>query len=143
MTPKTRVQNYLAMIAGDSDAVPGVNPLTADEYYLNEIAKNSPLVATFSHDSTANKDVCDLKWAVVKAAIAAKKTVIAMIETSSKVYVYLPLAKADIGSTGSAVFQGDVWATASWSASTGPSAHIYYRATLTYQDAATIETNAS
>lgn len=143
MTPKTRVQNYLAQIAGDKDAIPGVNPLTADEYYLAEIAKNSPLVATFSHDSTANKDVCDLTWAVVKAALSAKKTVIAVIETAKDVFVYLPLATSDLGSTGKAVFQGDVWATASWSASTGPSAHTYYRATLTYQDAATIETNAS
>lgn len=143
MDPKTRTENYLAAIAGDPDAVSGVTPKTRDEYYLAEIAKNSPLVATFAHDSVKNTDSCDLTWAVIKAAVEAGKTVVAKISTGTKAFVYLYLAKSDVGSTGSVVFQGDVWATASWSASTGPSAHTYYRATLTYQDAATIESNAS
>ena len=143
MQPKTALQNCLANIAGDPDAVAGVSAKTPEQYYLQEIAKNSPLVATFSHDSTANKDVCDLTWAAIKAAVEAGKTVVAKISTGTKAFVYLYLAKSDVGSTGSVVFQGDVWATASWSSSTGPSAHTYYRATLTYQDAATIESNAA
>lgn len=143
MKPNNRTENYLAQIAGDPDAVSGVDPKTRDEYYLSEIAKNSPLVATFSHDSVKNEDNCDLEWDALSAVIAAGKTVVAVISTAKDVYVYLPLVTADIGATGKAVFQGDVWETANWSASTGPHSHTYYRCTLTYQDAATIETNAS
>ena len=144
MTPKTRAENFLALIAGDPDAV-AMTPNTREEYYMNEIAKNSPLVATFTHIATKDLDKCDLTWAELKAAIMAKKMVVAKIDKGSQAApaaVYLYLAKYNLGTTGEVVFQSDVWG-ASFNASTGPAAHTYYRCTLTYQDAATIETTES
>lgn len=38
MDPRTRIENFLALIANDSDAQE-IEPKTRDEYYLNEIAQ--------------------------------------------------------------------------------------------------------
>lgn len=40
MKPNTRIDNFLAKIAGDPDANTAMKPRSPEEYYLNQIAEN-------------------------------------------------------------------------------------------------------
>lgn len=67
MKPKTRLEWFLAKIAGDADATGTVTPKTRKEYYLKEIADNgggggSSLPAVTASDNGSVLAVVDGAW---------------------------------------------------------------------------------
>ncbi len=72
MKPKTRLEWFLAKIAGDSDATGSLTPRTRREYYLKEIAdkpSGSGLPEVTSADNGKGLTVQDGEWAVTPSNI--------------------------------------------------------------------------
>lgn len=135
MTPKTREENFLALIAQDPDAV-AMTPKSRDEQYLSEIAANMIPTLTCAFTSTGGTTKCSQKFADIRAALAKGKEPVATVGQYR-----LRLVDVGANADGNLVWQGVVW-SGTWSASTGPQTTTYYRCTLTKTNTATIESNA-
>lgn len=78
MKPNTRIDNFLAKIAGDPDANTAMKPRSPEEYYLNQIAENGggggggDVVVV--HDDGA----LDKTWQEIYDAMAAGNIVVAV-----------------------------------------------------------------